>query len=117
MEEKKSIPEGFTLKLALVDAIPVVEFSVSMMAIASKFKSALFALGACCSTLAGCGKVLWKILLAVKKEECILFEPAVPVSDEQWLCADDHISFRGPEKDSLWEHRKKDHEIPRRCFL
>ena len=67
MEEKKSIPEGFTLGLALVDAIPVVEFSVSMIAIASKFKSVLFAFGACCSALAGCGKVLWKILLAVKK--------------------------------------------------
>ena len=60
--------EGFTLKLALVDAVPVAEFSISMIAIASKFRSALFAVGACCSTLAGCGKVLWKILLAVKKK-------------------------------------------------
>ena len=71
-EEKRThpenFPEGFTLKLALVDAVPVAEFSVSMMAIASKFRSGLFAAGACCSTLAGCGKVLWKILLAVKKK-------------------------------------------------
>ena len=62
------IPEGFTLKLALADAVPVAEFGIGMIAIASKFRSALFAAGACCSTLAGCGKVLWKILLAVKRK-------------------------------------------------
>ena len=71
-EEKRTqpenIPEGFTLKLAMVDAVPVAEFSVSMISIVSKFRSALFAAGACCSTLAGCGKVLWKILLEVKKK-------------------------------------------------
>ena len=64
----ENISEGFTIKLALADAVPVAEFSISMIAIASKFRSALFTAGACCSTLAGCGKVLWKILLAVKKK-------------------------------------------------
>ena len=64
----ENIPKGFTLKLALVDAVPVAEFGVSMITIASKFRSVLFTAGACCSTLAGCGKVLWKILLAVKKK-------------------------------------------------
>ena len=64
----QDIPEGFTLGLAIVDAVPVAEFGVSMIAVASKFKSALFAAGACLSALAGCGKVLWKILLAVKKK-------------------------------------------------
>ena len=71
-KEKKTcpenIPKGFTLKLALVDAVPVAEFGVSMITIASKFRSVLFTAGACCSTLAGCGKVMWKILLAVKKK-------------------------------------------------
>ena len=64
-------PDNFTLQLALVDAIPVLEFGAGMLAIASKFKSALFAAGACCSTLAGCGKVLWKIILAVKKRNVL----------------------------------------------
>ena len=64
----ENIPERFTLKLALTDAVPVAEFGIGMIVIASKFRSVLFAAGACCSTLAGCGKVLWKILLAVKKK-------------------------------------------------
>ena len=64
-------PNDFTLQLALVDAIPVLEFGAGMLAIASKFKSVLFSAGACCSTLAGCGKVLWKIILAVKKRNVL----------------------------------------------
>lgn len=67
-EMREAIPAGFTWKMALVDAIPVLEFSVSMIAVASRFRNALFAIGACCSTLAGCGKVLWKTLLAAKKK-------------------------------------------------
>ena len=58
--------EGFTLGLALADAIPVVEFCASMIAIAARFQSPLFAAGAAASALAGCGKVAWKVLLAVR---------------------------------------------------
>ena len=61
------IPEGFTLGLAIVDAIPVLEFCASTIVIALRFQSVLFVLGAVCSALAGCGKVLWKIILACAK--------------------------------------------------
>ena len=64
----EDVPEGFTLKLALVDALPVAEFCAGTAVIACRFKSALFSAGAVLSALAGCGKVLWKILLAVKKK-------------------------------------------------
>lgn len=65
------IPQGFTLGLAIVDAIPVVEFCISMLVIALRFQSILFMIGAFCSILAGCGKVLWKILLAMKQKNIV----------------------------------------------
>ena len=73
MEDRNSnIPEGFTLSLAIVDAVPVVEFCVSMLMIASKFRSIVFMAGAVLSTLAGCGKVVWKMLLACRRKNIIL---------------------------------------------
>lgn len=61
--------EGFTLALALVDAIPVLLFGASMIMIAARCNSVLFVIGAVLSTLAGCFKVLWKIILATKKKD------------------------------------------------
>ena len=61
------VPEGFTLGLAIVDAIPVLEFCASTIVVALRFQSVLFIIGAACSALAGCGKVLWKIILACAK--------------------------------------------------
>ena len=46
--------EGFTLGLALVDAIPVLAFAGSMAIVAARFDSPLFMLGAGLSILAGC---------------------------------------------------------------
>lgn len=61
------VPEGFTLGLAIVDAVPVLEFCASTIVVALRFQSVLFVVGAVCSALAGCGKVLWKIILACAK--------------------------------------------------
>ncbi len=61
--------EGFTAALALVDAIPVLLFGCSMFLVASKFGSFLFVLGAVLSTLAGCCKVAWKMVLGIWKKD------------------------------------------------
>ena len=53
--KEKEIPEGFTLGMALMDAMPVLLFVCSVILIASKFHSVLFLAGAVCSALAGCG--------------------------------------------------------------
>ena len=53
--------EGFTVSLALVDAIPVLFFGASMILVAERFGSPLFIAGASLSTAAGCFKVLWKM--------------------------------------------------------
>ena len=55
--------EGFTLGLALVDAIPVLSFGISMVIIASRFHSPIFMIGASLSVIAGCCKVAWKLIL------------------------------------------------------
>ncbi len=61
--------EGFTLALALVDAIPVLSFGISMVIIASRFDSPVFMIGAALSVLAGCCKVAWKLVLGIWKRD------------------------------------------------
>lgn len=72
--------EGFTLALALVDAIPVVLYSISMILIAVLFRSPLFILGAVISALAGCMKVSWKLVLGISgKNLSWLNKPFLPI--------------------------------------
>ena len=44
--DKNTIPEGFTIKLALVDAWPVIAFGASMFVLGKILSSALFMIGA-----------------------------------------------------------------------
>ena len=72
--------EGFTIALALVDAIPVLSFGVSMVIIASRFPSPLFMIGAILSVLGGCCKVAWKLVLGITgKDLRWLNKPFVPM--------------------------------------
>jgi len=72
--------EGFTLGLALVDAIPVLSFGISMVIIASRFDSLLFLVGAALSVLAGCCKVAWKMVLGIAQKDLKwLNKPFVPM--------------------------------------
>ena len=78
--------EGFTLWLALVDAIPVLSFGISMVIIASRFDSPLFMVGAGLSVLAGCCKVAWKLILGIwKKDIRWLNKPFVPMQATGFL--------------------------------
>lgn len=72
--------EGFTVLLALVDAIPVLSFGISMVIIASRFGSPLFMVGALLSVLGGCCKVAWKLVLGITKKDLRwLNKPFVPM--------------------------------------
>lgn len=72
--------EGFTLGLALVDAIPVLSFGISMVIIAGRFDSPLFMMGAILAVLGGCCKVAWKLVLGVAKKDLRwLNKPFVPM--------------------------------------
>lgn len=78
--------EGFTLGLALVDAIPVLSFGVSMVIIAGRFDSPIFMIGAALSVLAGCCKVVWKLVLGIcEKDLRWLNKPFVPMQATGFL--------------------------------
>lgn len=65
---KDIVPEGFTMGLVLVDALPVIFFAGSMFLIGQRFSSALFMLGALFCLVGGAGKVLWKTIVVLKKK-------------------------------------------------
>ncbi len=72
--------EGFTVALALVDAIPVLSFGIAMVIIAGRFDSPLFLIGAVLSVLGGCCKVAWKLVLGIAKKDLRwLNKPFVPL--------------------------------------
>ena len=78
--------EGFTLALALVDAIPVLSFGISMVIIASRFDSLIFMIGASLSVIAGCCKVAWKLVLGIwQKDLRWLNKPFVPMQATGFL--------------------------------
>ena len=66
---KDSVPEGFSVALALVDAIPVLLFAVAAVILGIKAQvSKLIILGGLIAFLGGAIKVLWKIIVAVKRK-------------------------------------------------
>lgn len=71
IKRSAAAPQDFTLALALADALPVLFFGASMILVARNVGSVLFGFGAAVITLAGCGKVLWKIFLGVWKKNVV----------------------------------------------
>ena len=70
---ESGLPEGFTLGMAVMDALPVILFCCSMLNIALRFHSRIFIIGAGLSSLAGLGKVIWKFLIALAEKNVALF--------------------------------------------
>lgn len=64
-EKGQETYEGFTLSLALMDAVPVILFVLMGMTVAHRFGDPLFSIGILLMTAGGACKVLWKLLLAV----------------------------------------------------
>lgn len=81
MKQEEYVIEGVSVAMACVDAIPVLFFSGTCIAISLLFHSAFFMVGAILATLAGTSKVLWKLLLAVTKKNYFwlnrVFRPAM----------------------------------------
>ena len=61
------LPEGFTLALALVDAVPVALFCASAAVFGARAASPVFIAGAFFAFAGGAGKVCWKLLIAVAR--------------------------------------------------
>ena len=64
---RDTVPEGFSVSMALVDLLPVVFFGLSAMTAGRLFHSALFVAGALVCLLSGGVKVLWKLIAAVSR--------------------------------------------------
>lgn len=61
--------EGFTVGLALLDFVPVAAFGAAGIIAGLSMQSPLFLLGALLSTLAGCMKAGWKLILGISKKD------------------------------------------------
>lgn len=64
---KEVVPKDFTLSLALFDILPVLFFSGTVILIGLLFDSKLFLIGAFLCLFAGISKVIWKIIVVLKK--------------------------------------------------
>lgn len=66
---KDMVPEGFSISMALVDAIPVLFFAINIIVLGIKAGfSWLIMLGGLLCFLGGAIKVLWKIIVAAKQK-------------------------------------------------
>ena len=61
--------QSFPLSLALVDALPVLFFGAAAAILGVKLRSVVFIVGAALCLLAGAGKVVWKLLIALKGKD------------------------------------------------
>ena len=78
--------EGFTLALALADAVPVLCFAGAAALVAVRFAAPLFIAGAALSVLGGCCKVAWKLTLALRSRDLAwLNRPFVPLQAAGFL--------------------------------
>ena len=62
---RDTVPEGFSVPMALVDLVPVVFFGLSAVKAGSLFHSGLFMAGAVICLLSGVVKVGWKLIAAI----------------------------------------------------
>lgn len=65
---KNDVPEDFTLGLVFVDAIPVIFFGVNCILIGTHLPNILFVIGAALCLWAGAAKVIWKLIVVLKKK-------------------------------------------------
>lgn len=70
----------FTIGLALVDAIPVLIFGGTVVIISTAIQSPVFLIGGLFSIFAGLGKVIWKIILAVKEKDSVFWRKQFKVT-------------------------------------
>ena len=65
---RETVPENYTLPLALFDAVPVVLFGLACWILWKISGSILLFLGGTICFIAGLLKVLWKLIVALKKK-------------------------------------------------
>ena len=66
--DKETVPENYTLSLALFDAVPVVLFGLACWLLWKMSGSVLLLLGGAICLATGLLKVLWKLIVVLKKK-------------------------------------------------
>ena len=61
--------EGFNMRLAIVDMLPVIFFTITTIQLGRYLDSSIFIIGAILCFIGGFCKVLWKVVLALKKKD------------------------------------------------
>lgn len=64
-----SVPEDFTLSMALMDCLPVAFFGVGAGVLATRLESSLFRVGMALVVLAGALKACWKLVVALARRD------------------------------------------------
>ncbi|MCR4894619.1 MAG: hypothetical protein K5911_07800 [Eubacteriales bacterium] len=78
-KEMPSGKEGFTLGLALLDAVPVLAFGADMLLLSRPLDSKLFLTGAALALCGGLCMVIYKLILSIKGKEYPVFMKLFPV--------------------------------------
>lgn len=103
--------ENFPLSLAFFDALPVLFFGIAVLLIAIRFENILFITGAFLCTLAGLGKVIWKIIIAGTRKDIVWMNRQLRV-----LMPVAQASGKA-EAPFIWRHCGRRYALfPRLCF-
>ena len=80
MAEKKmpAGKEGFTLGMALLDAVPVLAFGADMLLLSRPLQNTWFLIGAVLSFLGGLCMVVYKLILSTRGKEYPVFKKMFP---------------------------------------
>lgn len=63
---KDTVPEGFSIQMALVDLLPVLFYGIANILLGYILRDPLFITGGAICTISGTIKVIWKMIVAVK---------------------------------------------------
>lgn len=66
--DSDAVPENFTKALAVWDAVPVLFFGGTAVIFGKILQSHVFSVGALLALFAGAAKVLWKLIVAIKRK-------------------------------------------------
>lgn len=80
MDDREDLPSGFTVELAAVDAVPVLLFCGSALALAGRVDSVAFVLGAALAAMGGVGKVAWKFVIACARKNVPLLSQQMRIT-------------------------------------
>lgn len=69
MKQTANQEKTFSLPLALLDAVPVILFSITLILLMRVLPHPLMIIGGSCCILGGLGKVIWKLMIALAHKD------------------------------------------------